>query len=676
MKRIWSFIPFVALGLITQSGCGRDGTDTVDPTSRPAGQDAPPRQEVEAEAREQSGVSDREVATALAKGLLSSYTGNLDFYEHAWSLLDEVDPHRQFGLPILVEGLDSEDGRRAARALAYQGLEPEHCIAVLEPMATESDPFGRRDCYRFLSRLTGLEEKVVPIIATGLDETKTTSDDLARREAIAALGRLGKPAHVAAPRLLALATGNNEEDDPFEFAEDAWDALAEMQAFGDESILAAKAVVERGLEPDGNGRNTYVAAHAGAYLGRAGAMEALPLLLRSLRTPSNRSHGSPDGRDYFASAVVRLDPDGTYLDEIIPSELYESPKPLLTAYQIQHLGPSALPAVDKIVTFVTQRPIVGRLEFELIVGIGKMGDSGAGPLCSIYAHFDKTSMDREVFQLDDGIRAVAEGLAKMTLEAEVRLVARKVALDERVELTKRLNLIESLLRQGADSELEAIVVDAISRGEIRADWEHDLGAPVVRAVVARLDDLDQRQLGATLNRFAEQGPRARVATERIVEYLDDPDESVRLAAARALESIHGESAEVVAAVLTRCAEEPDERVKATLLLILGNFPSEAERLVPILRTETESNDGDIRRAACRALGGLGPPAIPVLESLLSKSSSPSDKAAVLKGIGRLGAHSSKMLPQLLEVFAKDEHSEVKTIALESIRVALVPSARP
>jgi len=90
------------------------------------------------------------------------------------------------------------------------------------------------------------------------------------------------------------------------------------------------------------------------------------------------------------------------------------------------------------------------------------------------------------------------------------------------------------------------------------------------------------------------------AVHSVLPLLTDPVPLVRVAAARALGQSAAISNEAVLAALTRALEDPDERVKQTAAMAIGELEPSSVQLKPVVSL-LQSSNVHVKRAAVRAL---------------------------------------------------------------------------
>ena len=223
------------------------------------------------------------------------------------------------------------------------------------------------------------------------------------------------------------------------------------------------------------------------------------------------------------------------------------------------------------------------------------------------------------------------------------------------------------------------------------------------ALVSSLGDPDpsvRSTVIAALNHFPTKGALIAPALGQL---LDDPDKSVRLAAANTLGGLGAESVTVLRDTL----QHPDPMVRVTALAALGGTGIYAERALPDLLAALDQPIGEIRRAAATALGKIAsdkhwpitrpwdpmgydykpiwprPMRTPLRQSLYTRlhnriilftipalsqvldDPEPEVRAAALRALGTIGSEAASAIPLIIEV-VNDENPNVRRAAITAL----------
>jgi HEAT repeat protein len=121
---------------------------------------------------------------------------------------------------------------------------------------------------------------------------------------------------------------------------------------------------------------------------------------------------------------------------------------------------------------------------------------------------------------------------------------------------------------------------------IRITGDSSAGLP---AMLAALDDRDDKVRLAAMQRIGEGGHLTQPAIPKILQSLADPSPSVRAAAALTLARINAKGSEVVQG-LTQLVPHPDAEVQAAAAIALSSLGKDAEPSLPQLRTMQNATD--------------------------------------------------------------------------------------
>jgi HEAT repeat protein len=214
-----------------------------------------------------------------------------------------------------------------------------------------------------------------------------------------------------------------------------------------------------------------------------------------------------------------------------------------------------------------------------------------------------------------------------------------------------------------------------------------VGAPAIPEIMSAIQD--QPASNITLEHWSVQSLSGMggASVEPLAEFLENPSETVRLAAARSLQLMEGESAPARQNLLG-CLEDPSELVRAASLQALVNsgagfhlleqplrralndaskqvrrsavdaiadLNKEAKSLVPELVLLVSDEDGQLRTAAIAALGSMEEEAHPAAESLVQAldSAPPSEQEEIVRTLGRIGSSAALAVPSLSELLERE-----------------------
>ena len=202
-------------------------------------------------------------------------------------------------------------------------------------------------------------------------------------------------------------------------------------------------------------------------------------------------------------------------------------------------------------------------------------------------------------------------------------------------------------------------------------------AKVKPAEVAKLladDDWDVREAAARA--LGELGPAAAAAAGKLARGLADRNSFVRTACARALAKV-GAAKDALPQLVHLLVDVPRVRTAALEALAAAGPAARAE-LAAVNRLFRADSEGDVRAAAARALGRMGPPAEAV-GALADALRDPNGqvRAAALEAIGGIGpanADAAEALARRMDPFSTD--ASVVVAALERIGPAGIPHMRP
>ena len=261
-------------------------------------------------------------------------------------------------------------------------------------------------------------------------------------------------------------------------------------------------------------------------------------------------------------------------------------------------------------------------------GTATLTGCGADPTARLRAVTTTRDMDALAEALNDTSPDVARAAIRRLVDLDPALAApllRTVLLD--VDLTVTVDLAKAL-RELDDSETialacaglvdelytrrvsAAVTLGVFAEGGVRPDLRRALGDPIAAVRTSALEALSR------------VGPDSQ-STEQAAELLSDTSAQVRAAAVRLVAGRHPHDGELLSAMVG----DPDLQVRCELARHLGRLSTDgarrlladrdegvrcqaagcanAEHTVTLGRLLTGDSQAEVRRAAARALGGIG-----------------------------------------------------------------------
>jgi HEAT repeat protein len=186
-----------------------------------------------------------------------------------------------------------------------------------------------------------------------------------------------------------------------------------------------------------------------------------------------------------------------------------------------------------------------------------------------------------------------------------------------------------------------------------------IGSDAGRVVKLLTETLRSQHLSVRRNSpraLGNLGVAAAEAIPGLVELLEDQDAAVRANAAVALWKI-GRHPRAIP-VLAEMTRRPDGPGAYQAVVALGRLASRTQEAAPALVAALRHADPDIRRAAARSLGQIGPPIIPALQEALADSDREVRRSAV-EALGWIGAAA---VPTLIEALNNESPSARRAAA--------------
>ena len=465
-------------------------------------------------------------------------------------------------------------------------------------------------------------------------------DDLLAEPAVLALGRLGND-EVIAPLIELLSTDRV----PATAVVQALDCIHNRheESFGSGSYIAK--LVRGLLGPSAwqkllearlvcTAEETPALARLLGWLGNKDAIETLAALL---------SH--PEARGDACESLVRMGSDAAQA----LSPLLQSEDASLVSRVLEVIGRTGARAqVPDLIALLTRDDSITPVVIGALAMIGddraypalvpflghpraNVRQAAAASLNSI-SHPDRTDDLRKWLQ--DSSPLVRESALKIACylgvpECFSLVLANCDDENENVRAAAVENL--ALLE---DERARALVVRAL-----KAD------SPIVRAAAARALPMALPDL----------------SSELLVDALSDADVWVRYFAARGLSSepfLHPKDL----LVLEELAEN-DHAMQVRIAAILALAPSRSTEVLPVLKTLTNSIDGDVSRAALKAIGSIpAPAAVDVMRETLEQG----EVDRRLPAIEALGGNSSALAAEVLARAAREQPPELARAAITAL----------
>jgi HEAT repeat protein len=158
--------------------------------------------------------------------------------------------------------------------------------------------------------------------------------------------------------------------------------------------------------------------------------------------------------------------------------------------------------------------------------------------------------------------------------------------------------------------------------------------------------------GYVLSQLSELSPPPRELLPLVVSLLKDEQPAVVNQALRILVE-HGSDAESALPQVIPLLDDP--RHRGEVIRLVARFGPRAREAIPGLARCLKDPDSNVVRWAADALAKMGPaaaPAVPALREALQSHSS--ERGAVLRALGRIGAAASAAVPDMLKLLAESK----------------------
>ena len=253
---------------------------------------------------------------------------------------------------------------------------------------------------------------------------------------------------------------------------------------------------------------------------------------------------------------------------------------------------------------------------------------------------------------DQNLRGqAAEILGKFGPSAKLAAAALLVALDD----------VEAHVRKSAENALNAVSPIACETAELalKALRQGDISQRVAAVCdLVRTGSTDQQEIHSTTQ------------VEAIRMALSDPAPEVRATAAAALGRL-GRQAKGVAPALLATMKDKMAEVRVLSATALGRVAAGDEKAIEALGLALAGDpDVDVRSAAARARGALGPPAAaaaPVLIRALNDRDE-TVRVHVIMALGRIGPADGSIATVLKTVAEQDPSADVRIWATRALRL--------
>jgi HEAT repeat protein len=394
------------------------------------------------------------------------------------------------------------------------------------------------------------------------------------------------------------------------------------------------------------------------------AAPALDRLVELIRDPR------PGLRSSIVEALAALGPAAApALDRLLELTHDDDEHVQLTAVKAMGaVGPAAASALNRLLEMISVADF--RLRRELAWALGGLGRAAAPALDTLL----EMTRDRYCHVRSGAVRAL--GALGQTSA---------LALDRLLEMTHDDD--EAIRRQIA-SELFGLAPTSSRAMQGLLELSQDTNPGVRRAIIAMLGRLAvgptavsalerllelSREADNSIRRDAvkalgELGPAAAPALDRILELTWDADTSVRSSAVEALGGLGTAAAPALDRILNVLQEARKAAPMSSIMLgrrrgisfDLRDPQIGREEALAVLASGAGSDMlrmGLVRQAAARALGGLGPAAVPALDRLveLSRDADATTRSVAVRALGSLGPAAAAAFDRLLELTRDADH---------------------
>jgi HEAT repeat protein len=186
-----------------------------------------------------------------------------------------------------------------------------------------------------------------------------------------------------------------------------------------------------------------------------------------------------------------------------------------------------------------------------------------------------------------------------------------------------------------------------------------IGPGAEAAVPLLVETLSSRHLSVRRNAplaLGRMGSAAKDAAPRLRELLSDQDPTVVVHSALALWQIE-EDERAVQGLVALTRQQREDLRPYLAVSALGEIGTARNEVLPALTAALGHKDPDVRRAAARELGRIGPEALPSLQEVLRAGHS--GRPSAVEALGRIGVDA---LPALTEALRSDDAASRRAAA--------------
>jgi HEAT repeat protein len=541
----------------------------------------------------------------------------------------------------------------ASRSISALGEDAVSAVPYLANALTDPDPLVRYEAARALKQIKPHSTLAINALARSLSDSSPDVKGISAE----ALGQIGAPAKQATASLLEVLKRRDQDGQL-----SALEALGEIDADPKLAVPVLIPIIE-------NSGNYLLAKAAFVCLGKLGPRmdekqrkSVLPVLVTGTASPTGSIR-------YYALKAMQTVAQSSELASLLsPSILRmisdsDEDVRLSLMYFIEKAGIGGSEEIRAIVVKAVQDPYLEvRARALEILYLNPSRDEL--PLM-LQAMTDPVGKVRE--SAVKAISRVAEG--SPTICAELLAVANDRDEDVRTEAVKFLAsckkgpapvlavLFKSSQNQSANVRKESVVALAAlfdRRGLSGDSKEND-----------RIWGLDET-------------PRHK-AVSTIIDSLNDPDETVRSAAADSLLAVAPVGIEYMPKIMAAVEGEFRE-VHLAAILVLATFGQEARSSQAILTQRLTDDDPRVRAAAAETLGFVAKDksaVVPIFRKVLQDANdaygnTESITLAATRALSRSGNDAVFAIPELLMVL-RDGETETRTAALETLSMIGEPA---
>jgi HEAT repeat protein len=540
---------------------------------------------------------------------------------------------------LLAHADDPNDQVRQAVVEALGRL-GEHA-ATSARKASPARPIHRRRRW-FSRRLTASRpiwpaDSPIDAIVAALDAAMGDESEAVQMAAVEGLGTVGVAASATAAKLVTLSAAGDET-----FRRQVARALGAVGGEVEPTLAALMTMLE---DPAAEVR--CAAATALGALG-ADARPATPALAEALQDREE------EVREAAAEAVARIGP----IHEAAADSMAEgltSPDTEVRAQTAQALGVIGEAAEEVVPALVAALDDESdRVRAEAVEAIGKIGEKAAGVAVP--------GLERALRDEDAAIVALAaEALGRMSYAA-MRAVPALVKTIGHLNARARLRAAEAL---GAIGVPDASARAALERAAV--DEDGGVRAAAITAL-GRLGDASRNRI-LLARAFLDEDPLPRAAAvmaaglledadpasvDAMLPLLDDPNDRVKVEAARVLSLLAGSDERVVDGLRRQLLEDDSLEVQAAAALALGKTGPDAIAAGEALAQAARTGSAEVREQAMRALAMIRPAEAAVAFAAGLRDAS--EDVRILASAGLLNAQTvpDEVVPALVEALSDPE----------------------